>query len=67
MGAFVTGRLRDRVLLSTCYAMGMFVYSLLLLGPSYPVALGLMVSQGVFLSARTLNLFANNDEVSYSR
>jgi MFS family permease len=58
MGAFVTGRLTDRVLLSTCYATGMVVYSLLLLGPSYPVALGLMVLQGVFLSAQAPSTYS---------
>ena len=58
MGAFVTGKLSDRILLSSCYATGMLVYSLLLLGPSYPVALGLMALQGVFLSAQAPSTYS---------
>jgi MFS family permease len=58
MGAFVTGKLSDRILLSTCYAIGMLVYSLLLLGPSYPVALGLMALQGVCLSAQAPSTYS---------
>jgi len=58
MGAFVTGKLSDRVLLSTCYTAGMVVYSLLLLGPSYPIALVLMVLQGVFLSAQAPSTYS---------
>ena len=52
MGAFVSSKVSERILLGGCYAAGMVAYAVLLWVPSYPVGIAMMALQGAFLSAQ---------------
>jgi MFS family permease len=52
LAAFVAGRLPDRVLLGITYAGAMLTYMLILVVPSYPVAVALMGLNGALLGAQ---------------
>jgi MFS family permease len=52
MGAFVSGKVSERILLGSCYAAGMMAYAVILWVPSYPVGIAMMALQGAFLSAQ---------------
>jgi len=58
MGAFVSGRIGDRLLLGICYAAGILAYALILVIPGYRLALVLVFLNGAFIAAQAPTMYA---------
>jgi len=58
MGAFICGRFSDRVVLGTCYGLGILMYVLILVIPSYQIGIALMFLSGAFIAAQAPTMYS---------
>jgi len=58
MGAFISGRFSDRVVLGTTYGLGVLMYVLMLVIPSYQVGMALTFLAGAFIAAQAPTMYS---------
>ena len=58
LGTFISGRFSDRIVLGTCYGLGILMYVLILVIPSYQIGMVLAFLSGAFIAAQAPTMYS---------